>query len=180
MRSSKKLIHSRQQRTLRLRSARGQGLAEYALILALVALAVIAIGLLLGLATQRNYGLVAGALGAHKEETGAQEIRIEQARCIAVPDVNQTGMFVTGFTNVPLDQLQVYTTKSAGKAFDADSDGIIDERPLLLNEDVPGTFKWNPMIKSAEANTGLCPVSIMITTADGKLSAISPVKIETQ
>ncbi len=45
---------------------RGQGLVEYALVLALVALvAILAIGLL-GLANARGYGVVAGALGAQR------------------------------------------------------------------------------------------------------------------
>src|SRR5258706_9426789 len=50
----------------------GQGLIEYALILALVALVSIAVLVLVSLATQRAMGLACGALGCKKEVRTAQ------------------------------------------------------------------------------------------------------------
>ena len=46
---------------------RGQGLPEYALIIALVALVAVVILGIVGLAATRNFGLVAGALGVRKD-----------------------------------------------------------------------------------------------------------------
>src|SRR5689334_20680410 len=56
----------------RRRSHPGQGLPEYAIVIALVALVCIVILGIVGLAATRNYGLVAGALGAKKEVQGSQ------------------------------------------------------------------------------------------------------------
>jgi Flp pilus assembly pilin Flp len=55
------------------RSAVGQGLGEYALILALVAIAVIVIVGLLGQAVQRGYGVIGAVLGAKQEVAGVLE-----------------------------------------------------------------------------------------------------------
>jgi Flp pilus assembly pilin Flp len=54
------------------KSQKGQGLTEYAIIIALVAIVCVIILGLVGLAVNRNYGLVAGALGAKKEIRSAQ------------------------------------------------------------------------------------------------------------
>jgi Flp pilus assembly pilin Flp len=167
------------------RAHRAQGLAEYALILVLVSIVVIAILALVGLGLHRAYGLVAGSLGGKQDASGSIAIRIEQSLCIAKLDTNQTGMYITGFITpgVPLTDFEVHTTKTADTAFDADSDGIIDTMDLnqipLAEYGGPGGFKWNPMIKSNLASTGLCPTAIMIRLrGNASVFAVSPVKIE--
>ena len=55
------------QTTIPKKSQRGQGLPEYALIIALVAIVGIVILGVVGLAATRNFGLIAGALGAKKD-----------------------------------------------------------------------------------------------------------------
>lgn len=162
------------------RSYKAQGLVEYALIIVLVAVVVTAIAFMLGLAIHRVYGLVNGSIGGKHDATGTVQIRIEQARCIAQPSTNQTGMWVTGFASpgTPLTDFEVHTTKTADTAFDADSDGIIETMSLTTNGG-PGTFKWNPTIKNGAATTGLCPSAIMIRLRDNpSVFAIAPVTSE--
>jgi len=56
----------------------GQGLVEYAIIIGLVAVVCVIILGLFGLAATRNYGIVAGALGAKKEiDTETHYIRFQ-------------------------------------------------------------------------------------------------------
>ena len=173
MQKANKLMHFK-------RTHKAQGLVEYALIIVLVAVVVTAIAFMLGLAIHRVYGLVTGSLGGTHDANGAVQIRIEQARCIAQPSTNQTGMWVTGFISpgATLTDFEVHTTKTADTAFDSDSDGIIEAMSLTVNG-APGTFKWNPMIKGNQATTGLCPSAIMIRLANNpSVFAIAPVTSE--
>ncbi|MBX3085282.1 MAG: hypothetical protein KF716_26855 [Anaerolineae bacterium] len=175
-------MHKAKKRILK-RSYKAQGLVEYALIIVLVAVVVTAIAFMLGLAVHRVYGLVAGSLGGTHDATGAVQIRIEQARCIAQTSTNRTGMWVTGFVSpgIPLTDFEIHTTMSADTAFDADSDGIIETMSLTDNG-APGSggFKWNPVIKN-NSLTAQCPSAIMIRLSNNpSVFAIAPVTSETE
>jgi Flp pilus assembly pilin Flp len=162
------------------RAHKAQGLVEYALILVLVAVVVTAIAFMLGLAIHRVYGLVNGSLGGKVDANGTVQIRIDEARCIAKSSTNQTGMWVTGFASpgTPLTDFEVHTTKSANTAFDADSDGVVEQYSLVSNG-AAGSFKWNPMIKNTVATTGVCPSAIMIRLNNNpSVFAIAPVTSE--
>src|SRR5690349_18357556 len=95
----------------------GQGLVEYALIVVLVAILVVGAGYLIGLAAQRIYGIVAGALGASHKTTGARVIEITTAECIADPhqgDSGLTGLWVTGITTEDVMKLTGSTNQAVG------------------------------------------------------------------
>jgi Flp pilus assembly pilin Flp len=157
---------------LRKRSYRGQGLAEYALIIALVAIVVVAIGLVLGLAVQRGFGLVTGALNNTSSNSGS--LMITNSVCGTVP--GQTGMRVHGLTNIPLDQLQMETNLTAnGDGWDSDKDGSKEVTQFVLHNSTSGTFLWNPMIDATTDNLDLCPSVVFVRTKNGTIGAAAPV-----
>lgn len=156
---------------LRKRSHRGQGLAEYALIIALVAIVVVAIGLVLGLAVQRGFGLVVGGL-QNNASTDSGKLLIEKAYCAV--SSTQTGMWVTGLTTIPLSDLEVETNQSsANKALKA-SDGTYRIFPPEENGSA-GTFKWNPTIHDSQPNLSYCPTTIFIRNKRGSVGASAPI-----
>src|SRR5258708_6511423 len=81
----------------------GQGLTEYAIIIALVALvAIVALGLI-SLAARRGLGIVGGALGANHEERGSTYIWFESnqpPQCGYLPSQDATGLYVQFYTNI--------------------------------------------------------------------------------
>src|SRR5215470_565194 len=82
----------------RRRGARGQGLVEYGLIIMLAAVVTIAAAFAMGLAVQRVYGIIVGALGTNGS-SDTHVIQIDQATCVVVNAGNFTSMWVTGTYN---------------------------------------------------------------------------------
>jgi Flp pilus assembly pilin Flp len=97
----------REKKLRRKRSAAGQGLGEYALILALVAIAVIVIIGLVGQAVQRGYGVIGAVLGA-KHEVAGELTFTYLPQCGRVVDQG-TGFYAEISTSVPMDELTVST-----------------------------------------------------------------------
>lgn len=144
---------------------RGQGLVEYVLILSMVAIVVIGAAFLIGLAVQRVYGIIGGALGAKHDEVAGVVITIDEASCYVVsaavaPPTGRTGLYVTGTTNVNLADLTGSTDRAVGG-------------PLNSNA---GGFKYQPLFASLP-DEGLCPKSVVIQSKNGQL-AFAPVQIK--
>jgi Flp pilus assembly pilin Flp len=148
--------------------AHGQGLTEYALILAVVALVVIVIVGLVGLAVQRSYGVVGGALGTKYNAQGQHSIDIVTAQCIALQSANLTGLWVIGNTNEDIANLTGSTNQAVGTGMDGASS------PVEANG--PNGFKFHPLL-SYTADLSICPISVVIQAGDGSI-AVSPVTAE--
>lgn len=145
---------------------RGQGFVEYALVLVIVALVVIVIVGLLGMALQRSYGVVAGLLGAkHNTE---HVIEIVTAQCIAIQSENLTGLWVIGNTTEDVSKLTGSTEQAVGTGMT----GL--ESPVETNG--PNGFKFHPLLAHT-ADLSVCPKSVVIQAANGAI-AVSPVTAE--
>ncbi len=127
------------------RTQRGQGLAEYALIIVLVAILVIGVASALGFGIQRVYGLVAGALGAHYDTHKQHTIVINSAQCISLASVNQTGLWVIGSTDENLGDV-TGSSEFGGSPVSANGAG----------------FNYHPMIDANHADVTECPASVVI------------------
>jgi Flp pilus assembly pilin Flp len=138
--------------------APAQSLVEYALLLVLVTVVVIGIVYGVGLAAQRIFGQISGTLGTRRDVQGEAQIVIEVAQCISVAALGQTGIWVTGTTNVPVAELRASTESGLG----AVSGG-------------GGTFRYNPVL-AATADVSKCPRSVVIQSSNGKL-AVAPLEI---
>ncbi len=145
---------------------RGQGLVEYALILALVAVVVIAVAFLLGQATQRVYGVIGGAVGITYNSVGQHAIEITTAECIAEQASNLTGLWVVGITNEDVANLTGSTNLAVGTG--------IDGAPSPVEINGPNGFKFHPLLLEHGTDLSVCPVSVVIQAKDGAI-AISPV-----
>ncbi len=150
---------------------RGQGLVEYALILALVALVVIVAAFLLGRATQRVYGVIGGAMGAKYNSVGQHALEITTAECIAVQSPPETGLWVVGLTNEDVANLTGSTNLAVGTGIG----GALS--PVETNG--PGGFKFHPLLLETSADLGICPTSVVIQVKDGTI-AVSPISKVTQ
>jgi Flp pilus assembly pilin Flp len=146
------------------KSIRGQSLVEYALILGLVALAVIVIAFALGLELQRVYGLIVGALGenGHGSPSSVQHsITIDLAQCIAVASQHQTGIWVLGQTDEPLNIVS-----------GTDEVGTSTVGPPPGSNIPPGdNYAFHPMVDTNKADITECPVSVVIQANDGTIAA---------
>src|SRR5258706_16484837 len=147
----------------------GQGLVEYALILALVAVVVIVVAFVLGQAVQHLYGIVGGALGAKYNTSGQHAIEITGAQCIAVQSTHQTGLWVVGFTNEDLTSLTGSTEQAVGTG--------LQNLPSPLDPNGPNGFKFHPLLSQTAADLSLCPRSVVIQSTNGAI-ALSPVSAE--
>jgi len=138
----------------------GQSAAEYALIIALVAVVVIVVAFLVGLGAQRIYGLVAGALGTHYDTHGNHTIEITSAQCISVAGIKQTGLWVVGNTDEAIADLTGSTELGLS--------------PVSANG---GGFLYHPMIDANNADPTKCPVSVVIQGKDGAIAVAPLVKV---
>jgi Flp pilus assembly pilin Flp len=147
------------------RTERGQGLVAYALILVLVALAVIVALRLTGRAVQRNYGVIAGALGVTHNTSGQQIIEIMNAQCIALESAQLTGLWVLGNTNEDVADLTASTEQAVGTGMDG------------LNSPVESNgangFKFHPLL-AYKADLSVCPQAVVIQARDGAI-AVAPI-----
>jgi Flp pilus assembly pilin Flp len=154
-------------RTISKRSAKqGQSLVEYALILVLVAVTVIVVARLVGLATERVFGVTVAALGTTAEVAGNDGfIEITSATCYAVRSTGEVGLWVLGNSNIPPDQLTGSTEVT------------VNQVPVTANG---SGFKYNPNIVSfpaekTKALTSLCPNAVVIQSSGGAM-AVAPVQ----
>lgn len=146
----------------------GQSQVEYIVILALVSLVVIAAGSALGPAINRVFGVVTGALGTQYNTVGSgHTIEIVTAVCESAPNPSRTGLWVSGNTDEPVDQLVGSTNLAVGTGLNGESS------PVTTNNAVPGTFLFNPILVSRE-DLSICPSSVVIQATDGAI-AIAPV-----
>jgi Flp pilus assembly pilin Flp len=147
---------------------KGQSLPEYAIIIALVALVVIVIAFGIGLATQRIFGVTAGALGATHNSSGPNGyIEITTAQCITSRGQGLTGLWVIGNTNMSLDRLTGSTNLGVGTGMGG--------APFPLQPNGANGFKFNPLLATA-IDTSVCPKSVVIQADDGTI-AISPITV---
>jgi len=146
---------------------RGQTLVEYALLIALVAVVVIIVVGTVGVGAQRIYGVVAGALGAKRDATGGdQTIVIDTALCVVVrnlsnPAASQTGVWVTGTTNIPVGQLSGSSELGIGS----------------VSGNGPGGFRYNPLLLNGGADASACPREAVIQSVGGTL-AVAPLVVQ--
>ena len=148
----------------------GHGLVEYALILALVALVAIVVVALTGVAAQRGYGVLGGALGARYDTQGQRVVEITGAQCIALQSANLTGLWVIGNTNYDVAHLTGSTERAIGTG--------LEGLPAPIEANGPSGFKFHPLL-AYKADLGVCPKSVVIQAADGAV-AVAPVSAEMQ
>ncbi len=149
---------------------RGQGLIEYALILILVAVVVIAVAGLVGLAVQRLYGLVAGALGTKYDTVGHLTIDAPGARCWHMSPTSDypqgfIGIDLHGITDIPFADLTYSTEGSVGTDLDG-KDASVEGNPSAPNYKVQYILSKTPPFT--------CPRVVVIQAKSGAI-AISPV-----
>jgi len=154
--------------TFRKRSPRGQGLVEYAIIIALVAIVVVVIITFVGFAAKRNFGIVAGALGATHDETSGPgtHIEITSAQCLGSKSQNLMGIWILGRSNVAPSQLMGSTDLGYFTA-PTNNSGV-------PGDDNPGDWRYNPLIPGSGIDLTRCPHSVVIQAADGT-TAVAPV-----
>ena len=139
------------------RSRKGQGLAEYAVVIALVALVCIIIIGLVGLAATRNYGLVAGALGAKKQIDAPQNfIRFDNnpPQCGLNPvsrKIQIYAQFFSDITQADVDSHQLTVATDTGLIPD-----IVANDPLAP----PGVGNWTANKTLLDGQP--CPTSLVI------------------
>ena len=139
------------------RSNNGQSLAEYALIIASVALIVIVVAFAIGLGAERIFGIIGGAFGAHHDDHRAHFITIDTAQCFASKSQNLTGLWVTGSTDEDLSKLNGSTNLST-----TGLNGV----PFTISDNGVGGYKFNPLL-AYSVNLDVCPQSVVIQAADG-------------
>ena len=143
--------------THRRQSNSGQSLAEYALIIASVAIIVIVVALAIGLGAERIFGILGGAFGVHHDAHGQHFITIETAQCLASKSQNLTGLWVTGSTDEDLSKLSGSTNLST-----TGLNGV----PFEISENGASAYKFNPLLASG-LNLEVCPQSVVIQATDG-------------
>jgi pilus assembly protein Flp/PilA len=144
----------------------GQGLVEYALILALVAVVAIAVLGLIGFGIQRVYGLIGAAMGAEHDTSGAVVLQITTAQCVAVQSSGLTGLWVVGVTNVPVSELVGSTEMGIGTGMGG--------APSPVTSNGPGTFRFNPLLANS-ADLTVCPRAVVVQSSDGAIT-LAPVE----
>jgi Flp pilus assembly pilin Flp len=143
-------------------STRGQGLVEYALIIALVAIVSIVTLAVIGPAAQRIFGLVTGALGTRANTSSLVTFDVNQhARCGYLAGTG-TGFYMQFYATVPASQLQISTDNNVVLTLAADSG-------------LPGRYVLSQLLDSGD-NTGKCPRSVVIQS--GKEVLLTPVEIK--
>ncbi len=146
-------------------SQRGQSAVEYAILIALVAIVVIAIVFGIGLAVERGFGIIVGALGAKRDATGQNVIEITTAQCIGSQTQNLTGLWVVGNTNIDISTLTGSTNLAIGTG--------LGGAPFQIQPNGANGFKFNPLLANGVDLT-VCPKSVVIQAQDGT-EAVSPV-----
>ncbi len=150
------------------RAARGQGLAEYALILSLVGIVSIAALFALGLLIQRTLGVLGGSMGTKWESGGVTAIEITRAECQVDIYRDILGYYIQGNTNVDPATLILRTNFG---------DGVNRQgQALLLEPDGAGKFKLERVETDVPVEAGNCPTGIAIQSPDGSI-AISPMRV---
>jgi Flp pilus assembly pilin Flp len=146
------------------REKKGQGLVEYALIIALVAVVVIVAAAVVGLAVQRVYGVIVAALGTKHDAVG--HLEIESAQCIASTSLGKTGLIVYGYTTDDPSKLTASSELTVGTSLDGSM--------LLItsNGGAPNSFLLNRVFAN-QANIALCPKTIVVQSPNG-IIAVAP------
>lgn len=139
---------------------KGQSIAEYVLLLALVAIVAVAILFGVGLATQRIYGLIEGAFGVHFDTHDKHIVEITSAQCISVASIHQTGLWVVGNTDEDIADL-TGSTEFGLSEVSANGSG----------------FLYHPMIDANAADVTKCPESVVIQAKDGAIAIVPLVKV---
>ncbi len=136
---------------------RGQGLAEYAIVILLVAIVAVLVLGLLGLAVTRVYGLIGGALGSKKEaDTHIYFDPDQLPRCgiYGGHTILYGQLYVIGISSNPAEVRSAVTVST-------DTTFTID-----LNENNPSIGLWNIQKDfGAVSDDGLCPRSIVVQTS---------------
>ncbi|HRE49254.1 MAG TPA: hypothetical protein PLD47_16125 [Aggregatilineales bacterium] len=145
------------------RQVKGQGMAEYALTLALVSLGAIVVLALVGAAVQRVFGVVVGGLGS-RVETNASQIIFDPGQ---LPRCGYFGsdmvFYMKGFTNAAVSDLAV--------SFDIPLSGTI-------SEDGPGVFSVMITVAADTKDFAVCPHSVVVQSSpDGNALMASPVQL---
>jgi Flp pilus assembly pilin Flp len=148
-------------KNLKVRAAKGQGLVEYALILSLVAVVVIVIIGLVGMASQRNFGVIGAVFGAKRETPGTLSFNYHP-QCGYITGQG-TGFYAEISTNIPITDLQVST----------DTGFITALTPIA------GGYKIQPILSPSE-DLGVCPHGLVVQSskAYGGETIVYPVKIQ--
>ena len=149
------------------RGARGQGLAEYALTIALVGVVSMAALFSLGLIVQRTLGVLAGSMGG-TANAGQTLIQITRAECQVDIYRDLLGYFIEGNSDVNPSNLTLRTNFG---------DGVNRQgQTLPLEPNGPGKFKLARVETGVPVEAGNCPTGIAIQSPDGSV-AVSPVRV---
>jgi Flp pilus assembly pilin Flp len=164
--------------TIRSKKQNGQGLVEYALILALVAIIAIPVMYLIGLGVSRVYGIVGGALGFNHSDHRQHYIDITQpALCIASQSQQLTGLWITGDTDENLADLTGSTNLAVGTGLNGAPFAI---QPNSVPSGAPAGatgFVFNPLLATG-LHLNVCPISVVVQAKDGT-EAFAPVTAQT-
>jgi Flp pilus assembly pilin Flp len=162
------------------RTQSGQGLVEYALILAIVAIGAILILKLLGLAVERIFGITTASLGGKAQSAGAEIINITGADCYVISvgssyaggafaATGYTGYFLKVDTNVPFDQLYTAGTEQDPMM------GIFSPQTEIVAPPAISHITFSKDI-APFADGGLCPRTSVVQSLRGAI-AVGPVNV---
>src|SRR5271166_1998374 len=137
---------------------RGQGLAEYALTIALVGLAAMAILFVVGMAVSRVYGLVAGSMGGQTDYTDPvtqntdDSIAIESADCY----IDSAG------TTPPNTQIDI--SIDSGSGVKANDITVSTPGGFLTTALQGGGNAWSQDTIYNSDDPSLCPITVVVQT----------------
>lgn len=170
----------------RVRRRNGQGLVEYSLTLALVAIVVVVALFAVGLVLTRIFGVTAAGLGSAQDSTSGDLIAITSSQCYVGPDINGddvTAVRIEGTTSLGIDgswmdeggtihdryPLRARIDNLDGKDFQG------REAAVIANDNGPG-WMWSYYVSQTEANAGLCPKGAAIQSNSGS-TAFAPIVV---
>ena len=151
----------------KVRGVRGQGLAEYGLILALVAIVVIVVLSLVGMAVNRGLGLVLGSLGGQKNDPSAASsetdaIDIAQASCYIVTASNETQIIISLNTSPNIDVADLTISTPNG----------------TLTEPITGSpTAYSQTTTISGIDPANCPLTVVVQSK--RATAVKPVSVAT-
>lgn len=167
----------------KIRRQNGQGLVEYSLTLALVAIVVVVALFAVGLVLTRIFGVTAAGLGSAQDSTVGDQIAITSCQCYVVPSLNVTAVRIEGTTNLSIDgswmdsegtihdryPLRARVDNLDGRDFQG------REAAVIANDSGPG-WMWSYYVSQTEANAGLCPKGAAIQSNSGA-TAFAPIVV---
>jgi len=169
--------------------ARGQGLVEYAIILALVALVSIVILAFVGLAANRNFGLICSIMGCREDVNGSTVLALDRSTTHGVGNIvmpqcsywrgHGMSFYVSIYTNIDPNHVTVdtergerYNLGQLGSIGTAGLNGGSDDRFTIGTN---GVQRYIMSIDWPGKDFSKCPAAAVVQSDTPKITVMAPV-----